>query len=101
MNGEANVVDAISNGIDQVVAQDLHIASIPLDQVKAGFFPVFIIAMQDQKIFVAVGLNPLAELVQITAADPTIQIHPGCFHSFEDQPIECIGRIEATPDLGG
>ena len=101
MNGEANVVNAIGNSIDQGVAQSLHIAAIPLDQVKAGFHPAFIIAMQDKKIVVAIGLNPLAELVQITAADPTIQIHPRCIHRLEDQPIERIGRIETTPDLGG
>ena len=72
-----------------------------MDQVKAGFHPAFIIAMQDKKIVVAVGLDPMAELAQITAADPTIQIHIRCPHRLEDQPIQTIGRIKATPDLGG
>ena len=99
LNGEANVVDAISNGIDQVGTQGLHSAAISLDLVKAGFDSAFIIAMQDKKVVVAVGLDPLAELAQITAADPTIEIHTCSVYRLEDQPIEPIGRIEATPDL--
>jgi hypothetical protein len=69
--------------------------------VKTGFHPAFIIAMQYQKIVVAVGLDSLAELAQITAADPTIQIYIRCPHRLEDQLIETICRIEATSDLSG
>jgi hypothetical protein len=29
------------------------------------------------------------------------QIQPRCLHRLEDQPIERIGCIEVSPDLGG
>jgi len=57
--------------------------------------------MQEKKVVVAVGLDPLAELAQITAADPTIEIHTRGVYCLENLPIQPIGRIEATPNLGG
>jgi hypothetical protein len=101
LNGKTNGIDAICNRIDQVAAHGLHIAAIVLDQVKTGFHPAFIITMEDEKIVVAVGLDPLTELAQITAADPTIQIHPGGLHSREDKPAEGIRGVQAASDLSG
>ena len=56
--------------------------------MKASFLATLVIAMQDKKIVVAVGLDPLAELAQIAAADPAIQIDPGGRYGIQNEFIE-------------
>ena len=101
LNGEADVIDAIGNGINQGIAHGLHVAAIALDEVKTGFDPAFIIAMISEKIGIAIALDPLAELPQITAADPAIFIYACCPHRLEDQLIQPIRRIQPATNLRG
>ena len=58
------MINTIDNSIDQVSAEVLRIGAVVLNQVKACFLTIFIVAMQLNKQWILIGFDPLIHLTQ-------------------------------------
>ena len=105
-DSEADMVDPIEQGVDEILAKEGCICPVILHQVKPCFRAILIVAMVADKKRVArlIGSDPLVDPAHLIAAQPG-GIPVGLTGSaqgsdaLQDQPVEVVGCRGATRDV--
>ena len=98
---EAEVIHAISHGIDQVLTKILGVCSIVLDKVEAGLSPAFVISMQLDELCKSssVTSNICVHGSEIGRGDFVVGGCAGCRNRIDDQVIDAVGGICTRRDV--
>ncbi len=95
------MVDAVSDRIDEVLAEIVGGGPVVLHQVIAGLAPVLIVAMQLDEPGQAqrVGAQPGIDRLEVGAGDPAIGHRAGRRDALQDQGIQGVRRASPAVDV--
>ncbi len=99
---ESEVVDAVGDGVHQVLAEVVGVGAIVLHQVVAGFGAVFVVAVQFDEAGqpCRIGAQPGIDCLQVAGGDPAVGHGTRCGDALQDQRVQGIGGVGAAVDVG-
>ena len=92
LNFKAEMIDAVSNRVDQIVSTVSQGCPVVLDQVEPGFHTVFVITMQVDPFLLVVCPDIGIDLPYIISGYYSVIHRSGCLDSFGDDVVHgCSG----------
>ena len=99
---ETDVVDAVGDGVDEVLAEGLGGRTVVLHQVEAGLHPVLVVAMQfhETGIAIHVGADPGVDGAHVVGRHRSVTQAARRCQAIEDHPVQGVCGIGAAEDVG-
>ena len=100
---EPEVVEAVGDRVDEVLAEVVRVRAVVLDQVVAGLLAVLVIAVQRGELRQArrVAAHPGVHGAQVFRRDPAVAHRVGGGDGLHDQLVERVGVARPGVDVGG
>ncbi len=93
------MVEAISDGVDPLLAEDEGATAVRLDKMETGLDAVFVIAMQGGPFHRPMILDPGVEIMQVDLVDIAIVGDAGGPDSLDKDLVHAIGGCGPVTDL--
>jgi len=93
------VVDAVGHRVDEVLAEHARAGTVVLDEVVAGLFVGFVVAVQRRPLVEVVVADVLVDRPDVVNGDVQVGIHAGLCDGFVENFVHPVGGIGSFGDL--